>query len=132
MILSLYCSQKRRLPEWKTDQQLSNAREGPRMGTTNHKAHRGTQESVEVLNVLIIVVVTRLHVFVKTQNCIVNSMNITVCKLYLLKRPTISRSNKEKKHNSTKFKYVPFLSKLHFNILKTNYLNTCTLTDNRT
>lgn len=54
---------------------------------------RHTWESVELLNVLIIVVFTRQHIFVKTQNCTVNSMNITVCKLYLLKRPTISRSN---------------------------------------
>lgn len=49
--ISISFSKKGRLPEWKTDQQLSNAREGPRMGTTNHKAHKGTQESVEVLNV---------------------------------------------------------------------------------
>lgn len=57
------------------------AREGPELGTTNHMAHMRTWESVELLNVLITVVVTQQYVFVKTQNCTVNSMNVTVCKL---------------------------------------------------
>lgn len=45
---------------------LTATREGPGMKTTNHKAHMGTWESVELLNVFITVVVTQLYVFVKT------------------------------------------------------------------